>query len=103
MYYDLLQKKQLHRGLTTLVEALALGTPVITTRNATFPYDVDKEGVGISVPYYDVDAWEHALRYLLEHPEETKKMGRNARALAERKFNLENTSKTIADALLSNR
>ena len=59
--------------------------------------------MGISVPYYDVDAWENALRYLLEHPEDVQKMGRNARALAERKFNLENTSKTIADALLSNR
>ncbi len=87
-------------GLTTLVEALALGTPVITTRNTTFPYDVDQEGVGISVPYDDVDAWVQALHRLLEHPEEVQRMGQNARALAERKFNLENTTKIIAEALL---
>ena len=87
-------------GLTTLVEALALGTPVITTRNATFPYDVDEEGVGISVPYYDVEAWEEAIRYITEHPAEAQEMGRKARALAERKFNLENTSQTIAESIL---
>ena len=87
-------------GLTTLVEALALGTPVITTHNTTFPYDVDEEGVGISVPYYDVEAWEQAIRYITEHPAEAQEMGRKARALAERKFNLENTSQTIAEAIL---
>jgi glycosyltransferase involved in cell wall biosynthesis len=87
-------------GLTTLVEALALGTPVITTRNETFPYDVDEEGVGISVPYYDVEAWEQAIRYITEHPAEAQEMGRKARALVERKFNLENTSQTIAESIL---
>lgn len=87
-------------GLTTLVEALALGIPVITTHNETFPYDVDEEGVGISVPYYDVEAWEQAIRYIAEHPAKAREMGCKARALAERKFNLENTSRMIAESIL---
>ena len=36
-------------GLTTLVEAMALGLPIICSRNAQMPFDVEKEGCGITV------------------------------------------------------
>ena len=88
-------------GLTTLVEALALGKAVITTDNPTFPIDVEKEGIGIKVPYGDVDGWIKAITYMSEHPEEVKEMGRKARLLAERTYNLERCSKEVADVLLS--
>ena len=88
-------------GLTTLVEALALGKAVITTDNPTFPIDVEKEGIGIKIPYGDVEGWVKAINYMSEHPEEVKEMGRKARLLAERSYNLERCSKEIADVLLS--
>ena len=88
-------------GLTTLVEALALGKAVITTDNPTFPIDVEKEGIGIKVPYGDVDGWIKAITYMSGHPEEVKEMGRKARLLAERTYNLERCSKEVADVLLS--
>ena len=88
-------------GLTTLVEALALGKAVITTDNPTFPIDVEKEGIGIKVPYGDVAGWVMAINYMSGHPEEVKEMGRKARLLAERTYNLERCSKEVADVLLS--
>ena len=86
-------------GLTTLVEALAFGLPVISTRNETYPFDIEKEGVGITVPYYDSVAWEKAIRFLVNNPEEAAEMGRKARELAERTFNLENCTHEVAEAI----
>lgn len=87
-------------GLTTLVEALALGMPIICSRNPNFEIDIDKENIGITVEYGDVQGWEKAIQYIAEHPEEAKQMGENARRLAEEKFNLEIFSREIAEVLI---
>jgi glycosyltransferase involved in cell wall biosynthesis len=86
-------------GLTTLVEALAFGLPVISTRNETYPFDIEAEGVGITVPYYDSVAWEKAIRFLVNNPEKAEEMGRKARELAERSFNLEICAHEVAEAI----
>ena len=88
-------------GLTTLIEAFAFGLPVITTDNPNYPMDVETENVGIKVPYGDVDAWINAIKMLLENPEKSRLFGKNARLLAEEKYNLELFSKEVAFELLS--
>lgn len=70
-------------GLTTLVEALGLGLPIVCSRNPQYPFDVEKEGCGICVPYYDVEGWRQAVCYITEHPDEAARMGRRAREMAE--------------------
>mgnify|MGYP002621703214 CR=1 FL=1 len=86
-------------GLTTLVEALALGKPIIATRNVTFPFNIEKEGVGIIVPYYDSVAWEKAIRYITTDHQAAETMGRKARQLAETLFNLDNCTREVAEAI----
>lgn len=86
-------------GLTTLVEALALGIPVICSRNPQFPIDVQEEGCGISVNYYDIEGWEKAINYIVQHPEDAAEMGRRGRLLAERRFNLETCGAEVAAIL----
>lgn len=86
-------------GLTTLVEALALGMPVLCSQNPTFGFDIDREKVGMTIPYDDVEGWQKAIDWMAAHPQEAEQMGRNARKLAEERFNLEIFSKEIADAL----
>lgn len=86
-------------GLTTLVEAFALGIPVVCSRNPNFEMDIDKEGIGITVEYNDVEGWINAIRYMAGHPEEARRMGANARRLAEERFNLEIFSREIAESL----
>jgi glycosyltransferase involved in cell wall biosynthesis len=88
-------------GLTTLVEALALGLPVITTDNPAYPIDVEKENVGIKAPYGDIDAWVHAIKTLQESPEKRRLFGENGRTLAEKRYNLEIYAREIASELLS--
>lgn len=74
-------------GLTTLVEALALGKPIICSRNPQFPFDVAEEGCGIAVDYYDIGGWEQAITYMHTHPREAAAMGRRSRQLAEERYN----------------
>lgn len=86
-------------GLTTVVEALALGLPIICSRNPQIPVDFEKEGCGISVPYYDVEGWINAIRYIQEHPEEAREMGRRGRQLAEQFFNDRRCAEEVAAVL----
>ncbi len=88
-------------GLTSLVEALALGLPIIATDNPTFPFDVENEQVGKKVAYGDVEGWINAVRYLSYHSEEAKRLGENGRRLAENSYNVERCAKEVASVLLS--
>lgn len=88
-------------GLTTVVEALALGLPIICSRNPQIPVDFDNEGCGISVDYGDVDGWQRAVDYIASHPEEARRMGERGRKLAETLFNDQRCAKEIAQIIKS--
>lgn len=83
-------------GFTSLVEAMCMGKAVLITENKAIDVVPEKEGIGFTIPYQDVQAWRQAVQYLVEHPEETKEMGQRARYMAEKRYNLTNyTQKTI--------
>ena len=84
-------------GLTTVVEALALGLPVICSRNPQIPVDFDRLGCGISVEYGDVEGWQRAVEYIATHPDEARLMGERGRALAGQMFNDERCAKEVAE------
>ena len=88
-------------GLTTVVEALALGLPVICSRNPQIPVDFSREGCGISVPYGDVEGWQRAIDYIAMHPEEARRMGEKGREIAERTFNDRRCAGEIANVIKS--
>ncbi|MBO7067172.1 MAG: acyltransferase family protein [Bacteroidaceae bacterium] len=83
-------------GLTTVVEAMALGLPILCTRNPQMPMDLEAEGCGIYLEPYDREGWERAIRYIAEHPEEAKEMGRKGHLLAEKYYNVEQCAKEVA-------
>ena len=87
-------------GLTTVVEALALGLPILCTRNPQMPMDLEAEGCGIYLEPYDTKGWEQAIRYIYDHPEEAKEMGRKGRLLAEKYYNVEQCAKEVSHLLL---
>lgn len=66
-------------GLTSILEAMAMGKAVICSRTKG-QVDVIKEGVtGIYVQQGDPDSLREAIKYLWEHPEEADRMGREGR------------------------
>ena len=76
-----------------------MGLPVIISRNPNQPFDVGEEDCGISVPYGDVDGWVQAIQYIDTHPDEVAEMGRRARQLSERTYNIEKCSQIVAEAI----
>ncbi len=88
-------------GLTSLLDAMAMGKAVIMTRNQQIDIDIEKEGIGIFVEPGDVEGWKQAIFYLLEHPQETEEMGNRARSLCESRYNLDEFSSKLSEVLKS--
>lgn len=86
-------------GLTTVVEALALGLPMVCSRNPQIPIDFDREDCGISVEYGDVEGWQRATSYLASHPDEARRMGERGRQIAEERFNDRQCASEVAAVL----
>ncbi|WP_295962265.1 glycosyltransferase [uncultured Alistipes sp.] len=82
-------------GATVLVEAIAMGRPVIITKAETNFIDVEKEGVGMSVEPGDVQGWIKAISYLENHPEELEAMSSRAYRLARKYYNDDNFTRNI--------
>ena len=95
-----LQETNYATGLTTLIEAMALGLPVMCTKNPNLPIDVEEEGIGVSLPYYNSDAWEAVIRDFAEHPERLTEMGKKSRLLADLRYNLDNCTKELAKVFM---
>jgi glycosyltransferase involved in cell wall biosynthesis len=74
-------------GLTSLLDALAMGRAVIMTRNPLIDIDVELEGIGFWVAPGDIAGWARALQFVEDQPAQVEEMGRRARRLAEDRYN----------------
>jgi glycosyltransferase involved in cell wall biosynthesis len=90
-------------GVTVILEAMAMGKPVICSRTRG-QVDVVHEGVtGLYVPVGDAAALRTAMLSLWNEPLRTKQMGRNARAYVEQYHTLErftSAARSAAEASL---
>ena len=86
-------------GLTSLAEAIGMGKPVICSKNPFWEMDIAEEGAGITVSYGDSKGWHEAVKYIAEHKQEARIMGKKGRELAEKSYNLDILSKEIVDVL----
>jgi glycosyltransferase involved in cell wall biosynthesis len=89
-------------GVTVILEAMAMGKPVICSRTRG-QVDVIQEGVtGVYVPVGDAAALRAAILALWNEPQRARQMGLNARAYVEQHHTLERfTSTTMSAALAS--
>jgi glycosyltransferase involved in cell wall biosynthesis len=94
------QKSNYTVGLTTVVEALALGLPILCTHNPQMPIDIETEGCGFWIEAKDVEGWKERLRYIADHTEEAQMMGRKGRALAEQYYNVRQCGKEVANIIM---
>jgi glycosyltransferase involved in cell wall biosynthesis len=93
-------------GITVILEAMAMGKPVICSRTRG-QVAVIQEGVtGLYVPIGDAAALRTAVLSLWHEPLRAQQMGRNARALVEKHHTLEkftSTARSAAEASLDGR
>ena len=80
-------------GLTSMVEAMAMGKPIISSSNPYSPIDLEKEGIGIYAN--SVEEWKKAVLFFEQNPDKIKEMGKRARQLAENWFNINETASLL--------
>ena len=73
---------------TILVEAMALGTPCVSTRVVGIPELVRDQITGLCVPPKDAAALADAIATLLANPARARQMADAARALVEREYDV---------------
>lgn len=89
-------------GLPTVVlEAMALGTPVIASRHAGIPEAITHGEDGLLVAPGDIDALAAALKTVHDNPAAARSLGPAARRKAETHFNARTQSRRLEDLLLS--
>lgn len=87
-------------GHTSIVEALALGKPIIVSKNDYHPIDVEKEHIGLKVDIGDPNSLIKAISFLNNNKEIAQLMGKNARNLAEEKYNIKICANEIYNCIL---
>ena len=75
-----------------LFEYMAAGLPVIASNFSAFKEVIDGNNCGITVNPLDAREIAKAVEYLIEHPDEAKKMGENGRKAVMDKYNWETES-----------
>lgn len=69
-----------------MYEYMAAGLPFICSDYPMWRAVAEKTKAGICVDAADIKAVAAAVNYLLHHPEEAQKMGRNGRSIVERRY-----------------
>lgn len=86
-------------GITEMNEALALGKPILMTRNPYIDLDIEAIGCGRWIRPGDGAGWREALARLARDPEEAARMGARGRAYAEQSWNYELFGRALTAAV----
>ena len=74
-------------GISSLLEAMAMGRPVIMTRHLLLDIDIEKEQIGYWTRAKDVNSWINAIAKMGGDPKQAAAMGRRGRLLCEEHYN----------------
>ena len=72
-----------------LMEAMAMGLPVVSTDHSGIPELVENNVSGFLVPERDVAALTEKIQYLAEHPEQWAVMGKAGQTYVEKYYNID--------------
>lgn len=82
---------------TKVYECMAMGLPVVLTRNTFNEKMVEKYRFGICVDPENIEEFANALRDLLDNPSKMAELGQNGRRAIKERFNWELEQKKLLD------
>jgi glycosyltransferase involved in cell wall biosynthesis len=74
-------------GLTSMLEAMAMGRPIIMTHHPLIDINIQEERIGIWTHTKDVNSWVEAIGKISSDPKQAAVMGQRGRLLCEEKYN----------------
>lgn len=80
-----------------LMEAQAMGLPVLSTYHSGIPEVIVDGKSGFLVPEKDVDALAERMGYLIEHPQLWSEMGRYGRKYIEKNYNIDQLNSQLVE------
>jgi len=89
-----------HEGLpVTVMEAMAMGRPIITTLAPGCRETVNQGENGLLIPIKDVPALVKAIEYFIKSPDEIQRMGDASRRIAEEKYDRDKVNSVIVQSM----
>lgn len=70
-------------GLTSVIDGLALGMPLLMSDNTNISFNIEEEGFGLYYKADDLIDLKEKMQYMITHPHELEEMGKKARIFAE--------------------
>ena len=80
---------------TKLFEYMAAGLPVVASNFPLWKEIVEGNKCGLTVNPLDPEEIAHAIEYLINHPDEARRMGENGRQAVLEKYNWETEGKKL--------
>ena len=87
----------INSGPTKLFEYMAAGLPVIASRFPSWREIVEGNRCGLCVDPADSEDTARALRWIVDHPDQRREMGRRAREAVERRYNWESEGRRLTE------
>ncbi|MBG29605.1 MAG: hypothetical protein CMI31_06340 [Opitutae bacterium] len=87
-------------GYTNLLEAMAMGKPVLMTKSGCLDLDIEKLGFGYWVKAQSADSWIKSLEKLESSPTRIDEMGSAALSLVRSTYNLSTFNKEVTTFIL---
>lgn len=84
-------------GLVKIFEEMMCGLPVVCSNFTLWRDFVEHWQCGICVDPENVDEISSAIKYLLDNPDEAKRMGENGRRAVEKEFNWQSEEKKLLE------
>jgi glycosyltransferase involved in cell wall biosynthesis len=82
-----------------LLEAMAMGVPVVQPEHASFPEILEATGGGLLCEPDDPESLAEKIGYLLDHPDEARDIGRRGRDSVRESFSMEKMTERILEQL----
>jgi len=82
-------------GVTKLFEYMSVGLPVICTDFSIHREIVERYKCGICVNADNIDSIADAISYIIEHPDEANKMGKNGKLAVQEKYNWDTQERVL--------
>ena len=85
------------QGLTSLIDAFAMGKPVIMTYNRNIDIDIEREGIGYWAEQYDILSWRKCINKVLKNEKLLESLGSNSMRIYKENCNAEIFAEALED------